>query len=139
MRMRGISTDPNEGAGRVVFDDWGRKIDVMMLEGEDLNSFRRKLQFIFQHPLGSLNPRMRVYDILVEPLVIHKVGDGAYRREMVGELMEMVGLDRRQLSRYPHSFSGGQRQRIGITRALAPRPDLVICDEPAAAPGVAVQ
>jgi peptide/nickel transport system ATP-binding protein len=139
MLMRGLSADPNEGAGRVVFDDWGRKIDVMMLEGEDLNHFRRKLQFIFQDPFGSLNPRMTVYDILVEPLVIHGVGDNAYRREMVGELMEMVGLDRRQLSRYPHSFSGGQRQRIGIARSLALRPDMVICDEPVSALDVSIQ
>jgi peptide/nickel transport system ATP-binding protein len=139
MLMRGLSADPNEGAGRVVFDDWGRKIDVMMLEGEDLNAFRRKLQFIFQDPFGSLNPRMTVYDILVEPLIIHGVGDGAYRREMVGELMEMVGLDRRQLSRYPHSFSGGQRQRIGIARSLALRPDMVICDEPVSALDVSIQ
>jgi peptide/nickel transport system ATP-binding protein len=137
--MRGLSADPNEGAGRVIFDDWGRKIDVMMLEGEDLNAFRRKLQFIFQDPFGSLNPRMTVYDILVEPLVIHGVGDDAYRREMVGELMEMVGLDRRQLSRYPHSFSGGQRQRIGIARSLALRPDMVICDEPVSALDVSIQ
>ncbi|WP_428669727.1 dipeptide ABC transporter ATP-binding protein [Reyranella sp.] len=139
MLMRGLSTDPNEGAGRVVFDDWGRKIDVMMLEGEELNRFRRKLQFIFQDPFGSLNPRMTVYDILVEPLVIHGIGDAAYRREMVGELMEMVGLDRRQLSRYPHSFSGGQRQRIGIARSLALRPDMVICDEPVSALDVSIQ
>jgi len=139
MLMRGLSADPNEGAGRVVFDDWGRKIDVMLLEGEDLNRFRQKLQFIFQDPFGSLNPRMTVYDILVEPLVIHGIGDGAYRREMVGELMEMVGLDRRQLSRYPHSFSGGQRQRIGIARSLALRPDMVICDEPVSALDVSIQ
>jgi peptide/nickel transport system ATP-binding protein len=139
MLMRGLSADPNEGAGRVVFDDWGRKIDVMMLEGEELNSFRRKLQFIFQDPFGSLNPRMTVYDILVEPLIIHGIGDEAYRREMVGELMEMVGLDRRQLSRYPHSFSGGQRQRIGIARSLALRPDMVICDEPVSALDVSIQ
>ena len=137
--MRGLSADPNEGAGRVVFDDWGRKIDVMMLEGEELNRFRRKLQFIFQDPFGSLNPRMTVYDILVEPLIIHGIGDDAYRREMVGELMEMVGLDRRQLSRYPHSFSGGQRQRIGIARSLALRPDMVICDEPVSALDVSIQ
>ena len=139
MLMRGISADPNEGAGRVVFDDWGRKTDVMMIEGADLNSFRTKLQFIFQDPFGSLNPRMTVYDILVEPLIIHGVGDDAYRREMVGELMELVGLDRRQLSRYPHSFSGGQRQRIGIARALALRPDMVICDEPVSALDVSIQ
>ena len=139
MLMRGISADPNEGAGRVVFDDWGRKVDVMMLEGESLNRFRTKLQFIFQDPFGSLNPRMTVYDILVEPLVIHGIGDDAYRREMVSELMEMVGLDRRHLSRYPHSFSGGQRQRIGIARALALRPDMVICDEPVSALDVSIQ
>jgi peptide/nickel transport system ATP-binding protein len=139
MLMRGISADPNEGAGRVVYDDWGRKVDVMMLGGEDLNRFRTKLQFIFQDPFGSLNPRMTVYDILVEPLIIHGIGDDAYRREMVSELMEMVGLDRRHLSRYPHSFSGGQRQRIGIARSLALRPDMVICDEPVSALDVSIQ
>ena len=139
MLMRGLSADPNEGAGRVVFDDWGRKIDVMMLEGQELNRFRTKLQFIFQDPFGSLNPRMTVYDILVEPLVIHGIGDNAYRREMVSELMELVGLDRRHLSRYPHSFSGGQRQRIGIARSLALKPDMVICDEPVSALDVSIQ
>ncbi len=142
--MRGIMADTtSEGAplasGRIVFDDWGRKTDVLALQGDDLNRFRRKLQFIFQDPFGSLNPRMTVYDILVEPLVIHNVGDDAYRREMVGELMELVGLDRRHLSRYPHSFSGGQRQRIGIARALALRPDMVICDEPVSALDVSIQ
>ncbi len=144
MLMRGISANANEGdvqygAGRVVFDDWGRKIDVLSLQGADLDRFRTKLQFIFQDPFGSLNPRMTVYDILVEPLIIHKIGDDAYRREMVSELMEMVGLDRRHLSRYPHSFSGGQRQRIGIARALALRPDMVICDEPVSALDVSIQ
>ncbi len=139
MLMRGVSSDPNEGAGRVVYDDWGRKTDVMTIEGEELGHFRRKLQFIFQDPFGSLNPRMTVYDILVEPLLIHGIGDDSYRREMVGELMELVGLDRRQLSRYPHSFSGGQRQRIGIARALALRPDMVICDEPVSALDVSIQ
>ena len=105
----------------------------------ELDRFRTKLQFIFQDPFGSLNPRMTVYDILVEPLIIHDIGDDAYRREMVSELMEMVGLDRRHLSRYPHSFSGGQRQRIGIARALALRPDMVICDEPVSALDVSIQ
>jgi peptide/nickel transport system ATP-binding protein len=137
--MRGISADPTGGGGRIVFDDWGRKTDVLALEGDELNRFRTKLQFIFQDPFGSLNPRMTVYDILVEPLIIHKVGDDAYRREMVGELMELVGLDRRHLSRYPHSFSGGQRQRIGIARSLALRPDMVICDEPVSALDVSIQ
>ena len=143
MLMRGISADSDPDGkgkvGRVVFDDWGRKTDVLKLEGEELNRFRTKLQFIFQDPFGSLNPRMTVYDILVEPLIIHGIGDDAYRREMVSELMEMVGLDRRHLSRYPHSFSGGQRQRIGIARALALRPDMVICDEPVSALDVSIQ
>ncbi|HKV15358.1 MAG TPA: ABC transporter ATP-binding protein [Reyranella sp.] len=139
MLMRGISIDRNDKTSRIVFDDWGRKTDVLTLEGQALDRFRTKLQFIFQDPFGSLNPRMTVYDILVEPLIIHKVGDEAYRREMVGELMELVGLDRRQLSRYPHSFSGGQRQRIGIARALALRPDMVICDEPVSALDVSIQ
>ena len=138
MLMRGISADAGQG-GRVIFDDWGRKTNVLNLEGEELNRFRTKLQFIFQDPFGSLNPRMTVYDILVEPLIIHKIGDDAYRREMVAELMEMVGLDRRHLSRYPHSFSGGQRQRIGIARSLALRPDMLICDEPVSALDVSIQ
>ncbi|MBS0550553.1 MAG: ABC transporter ATP-binding protein [Proteobacteria bacterium] len=137
--MRGITADATPGGGRIVYDDWGRKVDVLGLQGDDLNRFRRKLQFIFQDPFGSLNPRMTVYDILVEPLVIHKIGDDAYRREMVGELMELVGLDRRHLSRYPHSFSGGQRQRIGIARSLALKPDMVICDEPVSALDVSIQ
>ena len=143
MLMRGISADSTPDGtgkvGRVVFDDWGRKTDVLKIEGAELNRFRTKLQFIFQDPFGSLNPRMTVYDILVEPLIIHGIGDDAYRREMVAELMEMVGLDRRHLSRYPHSFSGGQRQRIGIARALALRPDMVICDEPVSALDVSIQ
>ncbi|MBM3642990.1 MAG: ABC transporter ATP-binding protein [Alphaproteobacteria bacterium] len=139
--MRAITADPalKAAGGGIVYDDWGRKVDVLGLSGPELNGFRRKLQFIFQDPFGSLNPRMTVYDILVEPLIIHGIGDEAYRREMVSELMEMVGLDRRHLNRYPHSFSGGQRQRIGIARSLALRPDMVICDEPVSALDVSIQ
>ena len=133
--LRAVTPD----SGSVVFNDHGQLIDVLSLEGEDLKQFRRQVQFIFQDPFGSLNPRMTIYDIIEEPLVIHGIGDARLRREMVHELVTLVGLDLRHVKRYPHSFSGGQRQRIGIARALALRPSLVICDEPTSALDVSIQ
>ncbi|NQW11967.1 MAG: ABC transporter ATP-binding protein, partial [Alphaproteobacteria bacterium] len=117
--MRALTPD----SGSVRYHDETGETDVLGLDGDELTRFRRKLQFVFQDPFSSLNPRMTVFDIIAEPLVIHDIGDDAWRREMVSELMRLVGLDVRHLNRYPHSFSGGQRQRIGIARALALKPD----------------
>lgn len=135
MIMRGLM--PN--SGKIFYNDRGDMLDVLELDSESAFKLTKKLQFIFQDPFSSLNPRMTVFDLVREPLVIHKAGDRAYQQEMVAELLRMVGLDPRFLNRYPHSFSGGQRQRIGIARALALRPDFIICDEPVAALDVSIQ
>jgi oligopeptide transport system ATP-binding protein len=122
-------------SGRVLFQ--GR--DLGTLGKKDLRALRREMQIIFQDPFASLNPRMRVRDIVTEPLVIHKLATNEELDNRGAALLEKVGLNADALMRYPHEFSGGQRQRIGIARALASGPSFIVADEPVSALDVSVQ
>ena len=126
--------EPNQG--QVIYDG----VDLKQLGSRALRQLRRKLQIIFQDPYGSMNPRMTIESMLVEPMVIHSLGkSAAERRDRAAALLEEVGLTAGHLRRYPHEFSGGQRQRICIARALAVEPEFIVCDESVSALDVSVQ